>query len=242
MSLRFEIVDHGKPRADLTKRRETKFTFDARNLEPVRSVLSGNCRRLVHNEAVSTVRSIYFDDGWLSACAANINGLGMRKKFRLRWYDSLLPQHDLFLEVKWRNSRVTGKHRYHLRSNTLIGEHSYRQLRHALQHIVPEEVLPVFVQNTEPVVLVEYRREHYISPDQATRLTMDYDLRFYRQWGMSRISVDFPCALERLALVEGKTPVGREGELQALMYPLRMRPGRCSKYVHGCQQIGLVNV
>ncbi len=240
MPLRFEFVDDGRSRTDLAVRRETKFTFDSQRLDAVRTLLAGNCQRQIHNQPVSTVRSIYFDDSRLAACHANLDGLGKRRKLRLRWYDQLLPGTDLYLEVKWRDNRITGKHRFQLRSNELIGARDYRDLASALRTVVPSTVLRDFEANLEPVVVVEYKREHFASADGALRLTIDYDLRFYRQWGRQRISMEFPCRMERLALVEGKTPVGREGELREMMYPLTMRASKCSKYVHGCQSLGLI--
>lgn len=239
--LHFDLIDEGEARTDLAVRRETKFTIDRDQIDLVRSLLQTNTRRLVHNEPVSTVRSIYFDDGRLSACHANLDGMGLRRKLRLRWYDQLLPGRDLFLEVKWRNNRVTGKHRLQLRANTELCEQSYDELHRALQKVVPERLLPDLIANPEPIVVVEYRREHFASSCGQLRVTIDYDITFYRQFGSRRIRMEFPERLHQLAVLEGKTPVGLEHQLRALLFPLTLRAARCSKYVFGCQQLGLVD-
>jgi hypothetical protein len=240
--LKFELIDEGESRSDLAVRRETKFPIDIADISLVRSLLQTNTTRQIHNEPVSTVRSIYFDDARLSACHANLDGMGLRRKLRLRWYDQLLPGRDLFLEVKWRNNRVTGKHRLQLRADRDVGACDYVELHSALRQVVPNRRLPDLLANPEPIVVVEYQREHFASACGQLRVTIDYDIRFYRQLGHSQIRMEFPQRLPRIAVLEGKTPVGLERELRALLYPLTLRSGRCSKYVHGCQQLGLVEL
>lgn len=240
--LKFELIDEGESRSDLAVRRETKFPIDIKDISLVRSLLQTNTTRQIHNELVSTVRSIYFDDARLSACHANLDGLGLRRKLRLRWYDQLLPGRDLFLEVKWRNNRVTGKHRLQLRADRDVGTCDYVELQRALRQVVPNRLLPDLLANPEPIVVVEYQREHFASACGQLRITIDYDIRFYRQLGRNQIRMEFPQRLPRIAVLEGKTPVGLERELRALLYPLTLRSGRCSKYVHGCQQLGLVEL
>lgn len=240
MPLQFQLIDKGESRTDLAMRRETKFTFDRVDLDILRRLLETNGRRLVHNQRVSTVRSLYFDDPRLSACHANLNGLGLRRKLRLRWYDQLLPESDLFLELKWRNNRVTGKHRMRLRANEPVGERNYSELIPALLEAAPTPRALDILANPEPVVVVEYRREHFASQDGLLRVTIDYDMTFYRQLGHQRLRMEFPCRMERLAVLEGKTPIGRERELRDLLHPLTLRAARCSKYVHGCRVLGLI--
>jgi VTC domain len=240
MSLSFQLIDDGLSRTDLAERRETKFTFDRHDLVAVRKLLESNSRRLVHNQPVSTVRSLYLDDARLSACHANLDGLGLRRKLRLRWYDQLLPGSDLFLEVKWRNNRVTGKHRFQVRASEPVGEQAFSAYLPGLQPVVPSELLPDLLNSPEPVVVVEYQREHFASTDGQLRVTLDYDITFYRQLGRQRLAMDFPYRMERLAVLEGKTPIGSERELRAMLYPLSLRAARCSKYVNGCRLLGLI--
>ncbi len=90
----FKILGSQTTRSDLASRREVKFTVPGADLGKLRDILDVNCRRLVHNDPISTVRSIYFGDVRLSACQANLAGVGRRQKLRLRWYDSLEPGED----------------------------------------------------------------------------------------------------------------------------------------------------
>src|SRR3990172_5597702 len=89
---RLRLVDCGSTRSDLATRKETKYAFSHADVGKLRKLFEMNCHRRVYHEAVSTVRSIYFDDARLSACQDNLDGFGLRRKVRLRWYDSLRPE------------------------------------------------------------------------------------------------------------------------------------------------------
>ena len=89
-----------------------------------------------------------------------------------------------------------------------------------------------------PITIVQYKREDFSSDDGSLRVTLDYDLTFYDQMGREKISTDFACRLDDLAVIEGKVPVGRDADLRRLLYPFVPRANRCSKYVHGCRLLG----
>jgi hypothetical protein len=236
----FEVIDAGSPRSDLASRKELKFTLPRADVGKLRSLLEGNGRRQVYNHTVSTVHSVYFDDARLSSCQANLAGLGRRNKLRLRWYDTPLAGHDFFFEIKWRNNRITGKHRLQIRSVQRLGELSYSSILANLAAVLPERYQQALVKYCEPSVLVRYQREHFMSSDRSLRATIDYDIAYFDQTGKQFISSDFGTVHEGLVVLEGKTPVGREHELRSLVRPLAARIGRCSKYVYGCQMLGLV--
>jgi hypothetical protein len=233
------VIGADSTRVDLARRREIKYAFPRMDVGKLQRLLEANCRRLTHNDLVSVVRSIYFDDVRLSACRANLDGLGVRRKLRLRWYDSLEPGTNFFFEIKWRNDRVTGKHRLQLRSEQPLARMSYAQIRRKLEAVIPDHLMRDLLTYNEPTVIVQYNREHFAT-DDGLRITLDYDLTYYDQTGRQTISTSFPTQLEGLVVLEGKTPLGREGELRRWLHPFSPRVGRCSKYVHGCCQVGLI--
>lgn len=237
-----ELVDVDLHRADLARRRELKFTLSYPDLASLRHLLEGNGTRQVFRQEVSTVRSVYFDDVRLSACQANLDGLGQRRKLRLRWYDSPLPGTECYLEIKWRDNRVTGKHRMHLRSEEMIGYWPYKMLRARLATVIPQQHLPTLFQYSEPVLLIEYQREHFVSLDGRLRVTLDYDIVYFDQTGRQRITTSFGRRHEGLVVLEGKTPVGCEDQLRSLLHPFSGRVAKCSKYTQGCQVFGLIRV
>lgn len=111
-----------------------------------------------------------------------------------------------------------------------------QQLLPLLLHLVLAGVMAL----VNPIVLVQYKREHFVSRDASLRLTLDYGIKFIDQVGKRLISTRYGKKLSGLVVLEGKTPVGREHELRSLLAPLSPRTGRCSKYVHGCQTLGHV--
>ena len=237
----FTLAD-ADPRADLALRREIKYAYRQADIDRVRGVLETNCERLVYAGRVSTVRSIYFDDFRLSSAAANLDGVGRRRKLRLRWYDSLAPGRQVFFEVKWRRHEVGGKQRFGLTCGRDVGELTYDAIRQGLLAALPEGPAELLRLYPEPTVLVEYRREHFAAPTVGSgqlRLTLDYDLRFYDQGGRRRPTTDFGVPAHDLMVLEGKAPPGHERDLGALLHPLRPKATRCSKYVHGCRHLGL---
>jgi hypothetical protein len=235
-----EVVDVSAQRADLARRREVKFTFMNADVEALRRLLEVNGRRQVFRREVSVVHSVYFDDVALSACRANLDGLGRRNMVRLRWYDRPLPANECFLEIKWRQGRVTGKHRLRVCSEQVLGTQPYRHILAQLTEAAPRPYLPFLVRYCEPVLLVRYRREHFVSPDAQMRVTIDYDITYFDQTGKQRISTSFGQRHEGLVVLEGKVPPGCELELRNFLYPFAGRAERCSKYVHGCERMGLI--
>lgn len=235
----FRVIDTGESRKDLTSRREVKYTIQGMDAGRLRRLLETNCHRLIHNNPVSVVRSIYFDDARLSACRANLDGLGLRNKLRLRWYDTPRPTTDFFLEIKWRNNLVTGKHRLQIKADEPISEMPYSEICRNLDAVIPDHLVQFWSRYNEPTIIVQYQREHFAT-DDGLRITLDYDLAWYDQTGRQSISTSFPVRQRDFIVIEGKTPVGREAELRRWLHPYAPRASRCSKYVYGCCQIGLI--
>lgn len=238
--LKLNVVDMTQQRLDLARRKELKFVVSGVDTDRLRDILSLSCTPVKHNNKVSVVRSIYFDDFALSACNANIKGLGSRQKLRVRWYDQLRPGKRFYVEIKWRDNRVTGKHRLEVDSSVDLSEVSYRDFKRALLDQLPDNLKPFVHRFSDPVVLVEYNRQHFVSLDQTVRLTIDYDLGFYSQVGKRRVSTNLAFR-KPIIVVEAKVSVGSEKAIKQILKPLRTRIGKCSKYVHGCHAIGLIH-
>lgn len=234
----FRVVDDGGQRADLAQRSETKFVFHRHDVATLRSALLRAGTPIRHAGTVSTVRSIYFDDLRLGACRANLDGHGVRKKTRIRWYDRPLPTDEFFLEVKWRRHLATGKHRWCLSGGEQLTGLPLADVPGHLASVLPERFGAVLTRAMQAVVLVEYRREHFALAD--ARLTLDYDLRFVPLLGRRRLGRGFAARLPGTALIECKTALGAPQPLASMFRSLLARPARFSKYVTGCMQLGYV--
>jgi hypothetical protein len=236
----FQLTEISSVDPTFAGRREIKYVLDRSNLDLARELMESRFERVVFNRPVSVVRSIYFDTEKLATCHANLDGVGRRNKVRLRWYDQPLPDQQVYFEVKWRRSLVTGKFRTPLTLQRPLADVSYQELRRGLQAVVPDSSQALARIYDQPIVLVEYQREHFMCQELGLRMTLDYDLVFYDQAGCLRPKLGIGISLPSLALIEAKSVPPAPRDLSRLLHPLGQRVSRCSKYVHGCAQIGRI--
>lgn len=230
------LHDEATERADLARRGETKFAFRRRDVATLRAVLRRFAEPIVYAGSVSTVRSVYFDDARLGSCYANLDGLGLRNKFRVRWYDRERPERDCWFEIKWRRSFATGKQRFRLPAGHGLADAPLRAWPRALRDAAPERFGSLLEKMQQAVTLVEYRREHFALGE--ARLTLDYDLRFYPLLGRRHLALRFAERMPSFALVECKGPLEGSRREQRVLRPLGARAVRFSKYVTACQRLG----
>lgn len=217
-----------------TYRHEMKFVFRYADATKLRTILSHRCTPLAFAGRISRVNSIYFDDVRLSGVEENIQGVGRRTKLRLRWYDEAMPTHRMFFEVKRRNGVMISKERIPLEAVTPGLEAPYRHLITDLHQALPTSIGGLLALRSEPTVIVEYKREHFVDPESSARLTLDYDITCFDQRGASAPTKRWPVSLEGLTVVEAKVPPGHEHVVPGLLGSLRRRVGRCSKYALSC--------
>ncbi len=219
-------------------RQELKFALPGADPAKIRALLRG-FRRLRFKHDVSLVRSLYFDDARLSACKENLASVDDRLKIRLRWYDSRQPHDEFYAELKQRVAGLTRKRRVRVRIDAQLFQLSYKCLHRQLLAVLPPAFSHRLTVSSDPVCLVEYRREHFASPHGPLRLTLDTALKAYPQKS-SRPGLRFPVSMAGMVVLEAKAPAGHPLELARVLAPLQLRPTRYSKYVEGCRGLGLI--
>lgn len=225
------------------ERTEVKFALPRADLGKLETILEVNCRRVSYRNRTSRVVSLYFDDHGLSACRENVDGSSRRAKLRLRWYDDPFPRGELFLEIKRRRGQSTSKERHSLHLASPIESASIRETAKALSRSLPPAPSEALIARPEAIVIVEYERSYFEAPlDElgTLRITLDSDLVFYSQVGRLRPSRQFPVSVRNVVILEAKGSVGNEDRIRELLHPLEPRVTRSSKYVLGCQAIGLL--
>jgi hypothetical protein len=222
------------------ERTEVKFALPRADLGKLETILEVNCRRVSYRNRTSRVVSLYFDDHRLSACRENVDGSSQRAKLRLRWYDDPFPRGDLFLEIKRRRGQASSKERHPLPLATALQSVSIRETAKALARSLPEAPSEALLARPEAIVIVEYERSYFEVAGGALRITLDSDLVFYSQLGGLRPSRRFPVRARDVVILEAKTSVAGEDRIRELLHPLEPRVTRSSKYVLGCQAIGLL--
>ncbi len=223
-----------------TIRREIKFALPHVDFGKFRSILEVNCRRVSYAQPTSRVVSLYFDDVQLSSCQHNLDGTPRRSKLRLRWYDTPLPETRFFFEVKRRADDTTTKERFRLRSEVALASLDIREIVAALSRTLPAPQVELLRARDEPVLITEYERHYFEALGEPLRVTVDTNLVFYPQTNVGPLRRRFPVRVPELVILEGKAPIGSEHRIRDLLLPLEPWVTRSSKYVMGCQSLGLL--
>ena len=226
------------PRSDplANLRHEHKFVY--RNCDPrkIETIIEVNNKPVFHAGKESLVNSIYFDTPDLVSFYENLNGISKRFKLRLRWYDAELPRSLCFFEVKRRMNRVIAKERYPIALSCPLHRLSLKELVAGLIRVLPETPGHLLRLRPEPVVLVRYRRRHFVVSDirQQIRLTVDRDITAVGQLGAANLRTRMPLQLDGRVILEIKTAVGGGSHIPRSLRPLRPRLSQFSKYVMCC--------
>ena len=237
----FSYVDTNQE-DDITKRRyEIKFEYINTDIFKIDTILGVNCRRVFHAGEESMVNSIYFDDYALTSLRQNLDGIGMRIKLRLRWYDAELPGKNAFFEIKRRTHYIVKKERYAITSRHPLNRMTYHEIIEELLRVLPETPRELLQARQQPVVLIRYRRKHYKARDAALpiRITLDHTIEGFEQMGVKKPVAKFKTPLHDRVILEAKSTIGKEKNIPKLLHPLRPRQTRFSKYVITCSQLGL---
>jgi len=116
------------------------------------------------------VHSIYFDTPDRQGYLTNLEGVGHRKKFRLRWYDSLEPGKMPYRkEIKVRNS-LLGRKRIEAQSPFSMDQWG-DQIEAIIRWYSP-------TLHLEPILVVSYCRHYYTISSGKYRLTLDEQLQY----------------------------------------------------------------
>jgi len=172
------------------------------------------------------VNNIYFDTSYLSTFNENLAGVGIRKKYRLRWYGSPVKiPGKAFFEIKMKQNELGAKRTFPVKFK------NWSQIS-TLPELLPEgfkAAAPI-----APVLLNSYRRAYYESSDGKFRLTLDSDLHF------GRMSFDYPTlsypASSHLVL-ELKYKRKFDDEAHELMQLFPFRQTKNSKFAEGIKWV-----
>ena len=224
-------------------RRELKFSLPDIDAAGIITTLSGHLEPVAFGkESDSLVQSIYFDNDQLVSCRESMDGVSRRTKLRLRWYDSPMTEvRQLWFELKHRRNVSISKQRFPVRLDRPLSEYRFDELHRVLLRSIggeSESAAEWLAQRPSPTVLVSYRRRHFRDPLSGIRLTVDRDIRGYDQLGLGSPAQRFATPLDDVTVVEVKTPLGDEIGAAALLYPLKPRLTRSSKYASCCSRMG----
>jgi hypothetical protein len=192
-----------------------------------------------------TVRSVYFDSADLKEYHAKIDGLEIRKKLRIRVYDTPADDAVAFLEIKRKNRQSVSKDRAPLRYRDIPalladGDVDRHILRLNGSGAIYDNARKFFYhmrsEHLRPLVLVTYDREAFVGKfDPMFRCTFDKKLRFSSHQSAMDLyrESDLRHGLPGHFILEVKFQYAVPVWLTALMADFALTRGAFSKYCIG---------
>lgn len=123
------------------------------------------------------IRSLYFDTLEDKALREKLDGVNIREKFRIRYYNN--DTSYIQLEKKSKRGNLGNKESAFLSKEEaqaiIDGDHDWMRLHES--PLVKELYTKITTQGLRPKTIVDYTREAYIYPPGNVRVTMDYHIR-----------------------------------------------------------------
>lgn len=187
------------------------------------------------------VNNIYFDTHNYASLNDNLEGVGTRRKLRLRWYGPTLETvAGARLELKCREGQVGWKETCLLglssegeRLTLDLQQQSWSELRQAIYNAASAWANFWMAQFAYPVLINHYQRAYYATPDQTVRLTIDSALCTYDQRFSARPNINRPSPIADRVIIELKADSQHYQRLINVLAHFPIRADRHSKYVRG---------
>ncbi|MCM1387564.1 MAG: polyphosphate polymerase domain-containing protein [Bacillus sp. (in: Bacteria)] len=123
------------------------------------------------------IRSLYFDNLADKALREKLDGVNIREKFRMRYYNGDIS--FIHLEKKSKRGSLGNKESAHIskeEAQAVIDGRCGWMIRDE-RPLVQELYRKMTMQGLRPKTIVDYTREPYIYPPGNVRVTIDYNIR-----------------------------------------------------------------
>lgn len=217
---------------DTELRFELKVTLESRLLPQARSWLRLHRAAFVVAHPPRRVNTLYMDTAHLSCLDANLAGLGVRDKLRLRWYGDEAQRVALCLELKQKDNQLGRKRRQQLVDEVDLGRPWSEILATIRRHADP--AFRVLLQTlSQPTLLTRYHREYFVTPDGTIRATIDFDQQAYDQRLTLRPNLHLRLPIPGIVVIEVKGPEDQADRIWDIVAGFPARRTRNSKYAIG---------
>ena len=221
----------------LALRYERKFRVDQITRAEIENIIKLHPAGFIETFPLRYVNNVYFDSNNLQTYVDNMDGISNRTKVRIRWYGELFGMiAKPTLEYKIKRNQAGAKSQHSLEAFMFEPGVTIQNIRAAVADAdIPEDKKHKFMQ-LRPVLLNRYTRKYYSSADGQYRLTLDYDLYYYRIQETNNTflhhSVD-----RRASIIELKYPFVLDKDAHKICSQFPFRMTKNSKYVTGIQGI-----
>lgn len=186
------------------------------------------------------INNIYFDTIDLRNVYDNIDGLLERAKYRIRWYGNLFA--DLkkpTLEIKYKRGLLGKKFHFPLKPFSFNKCFNWKELNPiAIESSLPNNICTSLL-NFYPSLINRYSRKYYLNDDKKFRLTIDYNMTYYKPLypkGVSQSELANP----RDVIFELKYDSAHMEEAKSITNEFPIILSKYSKYVNGVQLISVI--
>jgi len=173
------------------------------------------------------VNSLYFDDLRFSALEESIEGNSLRTKKRLRWYGVSRTKNNAVLEFKKKVGTYSWKELYR---NYYCINPIAQKWSDFIQPLLNDATLPLKKISDSPASIVTYDREYYSSFDNNIRVTLDRNIKSYKQNNLLRPNFSFHRKHSSKIILEIKVSVENSGLIREVFRDIPFNPQRFSKY------------
>lgn len=123
------------------------------------------------------IRSLYFDNLYDTALREKLDGVNIREKFRIRYYNNDLSM--IRLEKKSKRGGLGNKQNAVLKIEEAqaIVDGDYEWMVHSESPLLAELYRKMICQGLRPKTIVDYTREPFVYGPGNVRVTLDYNIR-----------------------------------------------------------------
>lgn len=159
-------------------RHEYKHEISRSDMLVLRSRLSAVMKKDSHAvDGKYFIRSLYLDNATDKALKEKINGVNVREKFRIRYYN--LDTSVIFLEKKSKINGLCLKESTSLTKEMAqaIIDGDYEWMMKSNEPLIQELYSKMMSQGLRPKTIVDYEREPFVFLPGNVRVTLDYNIR-----------------------------------------------------------------
>ncbi len=159
-------------------RNEWKHEISASDMITIRARLRAVAKPETHGVGGKyKIRSLYFDDPFDTALREKINGVNMREKFRIRYYEN--DTSFIRLEKKSKVNGLCNKQQVQISTIEVKGiiSGNIEWMMSDERALVRELYLKMKTKGLRPKTIVDYTREAFVFPAGNVRVTLDYNIR-----------------------------------------------------------------
>ena len=230
-------------------RQEDKYVIPLSSMDLIRRDIAPYVRpdnhRALQKSNIYEIRSIYFDTFGLRDYYEKHAGLQMRKKLRVRGYNTCTENSEVFLEIKWKNNTIISKDRTPLKYTDLADLLSggdlekYFPYRKDFPNSLEKANKFMFYLKRStrvPMNLVTYTREAYIGIfNHSDRVTFDSNIRSMMYPGLDDLYEEgrLVSFLDQEFVLEYKSENPMPEWFKRIVRKHNLRKQAFSKYVRG---------